>query len=510
MSEAPGSAGAPTEKWLRYLAIAVLVLVGIVLAWSRLIHLDNSVWHDEAESILTYNQFDTLIDAKSSHVLFNVLSWLTTKALGGSEAVQRLWSVVPALAAVALATWWAWRRIGILTAVVFAVLAMASPMHLDLAAQARGYGLALLAATAMLVAADALTRERTKATVLAFLGAGLVGTWTLIFFAFAFVGQALSLLWWPQLRRTAAVVLAAVVVLSIVFYIPVLDSGDNLVDTWNAVIPGQRISLGAAVFLERSLEWLVIPTVTLLSGPPTGDAVGHRLAAGWVDTVALLALLGGLVALWRRGQSGLALLLVVPPLFFNLAFSVLGLNTEPRHQLLLMPYVLIPVATGIAALGTLLARPRWLRPIVIAIGVVAVLVLARETIKEEEVMALPRENFKAVAEIVRGTGIDTVVTDSIRPAGLQYYLGDDLEVVPRSRIEDLLCDRRRDVVYIEHLPLPPWFNGYRKPADVRCAIERGASRVRVPQRGRGFAIDVWIAPGRHSRQAEEPLPYAPR
>jgi hypothetical protein len=212
---------------------------------------------------------------------------------------------------------------------------------------------------------------------------------------------------------------------------------------------------------------------------------------------------------WRRKGVGLALLLVVPPLAMNLGFSVLGLNTEPRHQLILMPYVLILVATGIAEAGTLLARERVLRPVVIAVGVVAVLVLARETIAEEEERALPRENFKAAAEVVEGTGIDTVVTDSIRPTGLQYYLGDELQVLPRSEIERLLCDRSRGVVYIQHVPLPSWFPEYRVPADVECAVDRDAARVRVPQRGRGFAIDVWIAPGR-DRPPPDPLPLAPQ
>ena len=48
----------------------------------------------------------------NNHVLYNLLSWVTTGAVGRFEASYRIWSVVPGVAAVALAAWWAWKRIG--------------------------------------------------------------------------------------------------------------------------------------------------------------------------------------------------------------------------------------------------------------------------------------------------------------------------------------------------------------------------------------------------------------
>src|SRR5919106_4377945 len=99
------------QRFLAYLPIGLLALLGLVLLWSRLVGLDSSLWHDEAVSISTYNTFDTALDLKSSHALFHLLSWPTTALLGEAEAVQRLWSVFPAIAAIVVATWWAWRRL---------------------------------------------------------------------------------------------------------------------------------------------------------------------------------------------------------------------------------------------------------------------------------------------------------------------------------------------------------------------------------------------------------------
>lgn len=85
-----------------YLSVGLLTLLGIVLVWTRLMHISESFWHDEAFSVLNHNG---LTAAFGAHVLYNQLSWATTSLIGESEAMHRFWSVVPGIAAVGLAAW---------------------------------------------------------------------------------------------------------------------------------------------------------------------------------------------------------------------------------------------------------------------------------------------------------------------------------------------------------------------------------------------------------------------
>jgi hypothetical protein len=263
-------------------------------------------------------------------------------------------------------------------------------------------------------------------------------------------------------------------------------------------VSGEKIPLVAALLLDRPLEWMVIPTVTLLTGDGgrpalNGSGVVPDAAWGtWIDVLVLALYVLGLIALWRRGNGGLAMILLLPPLVFNLFLSLDQQTTVVRHQFFLLPYVILPIAAAIAEVGRLAARSQFLKPVAIAAGVVFLLALAVAIVNEEEGREVPYENFKEVAATVGGTGIDNVVTESNRPDGLRYYIGDELVEMPAEDIEALLCAPGREFVYVRHVPRPPddW-EGWR-PARLDCLAAREAARVRVPQRGRGGAIDVWI------------------
>lgn len=43
------------NSYLGYLAIGLLVALGIALVWTRLLRIDESFWHDEAFAVLNYN-----------------------------------------------------------------------------------------------------------------------------------------------------------------------------------------------------------------------------------------------------------------------------------------------------------------------------------------------------------------------------------------------------------------------------------------------------------------------
>jgi hypothetical protein len=473
----------PPEAHLRYLGIGLLGLLGLVLVYTRLNQIDQSLWHDEAHTIINWSSvglgpilFGEGVYEINNHVLYNLLSWITTTLLGESEALYRVWSVLPGIAAVAVAAWWAWMRLGAVVSIAFAALAVAAPQHLDLVPQARGYGLVLLAATLMLIAADRLVRAYSARTLVGFVGAGLLGIWTLHVFAVAFVAQALALLKSPRLRRPviAAVVVAGV--LSALFYAPVL---------WDIISEarprGETISPGEALTLERPIVWFVLPSLVEPFGIDRSRWMG-------VPLLALMAL--AIMALWRRGDGDLALLLLVPPLFFNVFIAVSGLTTVPRHQLLLLTHLLILFAIGIAELGRAVVRYRPLKPVAIVAGILAALALSKAPLDRDS--QLPFENFQRAAEIVRWTGLSPVVTDSDRPQGLRYYLGEDLLELQPESIEALLCQHRRPLVYIRHVAVSPLAEGYRAAAALDCLPGENAVRVRVPQAGRGRAIDVWI------------------
>jgi hypothetical protein len=487
-----------SDRYPSYLTVGLLALLGLVLLWTRLIDINESLWHDEAVSVLRHNG---LTAAFGGHVLYNQLSWATTSIFGDAEALHRFWSVVPGIAAVGFGTWWAWRRVGPVVAVAFATLAVAAPLHLEYVTQARGYGLALLAATVMLIAADRLTRAYSKRMLVGFLAAGLVGIWTLIFFAFSFVGQVLSLLRWPRLRVPAIGVLIGAGIVSLLFHRPGrYYAGD---------IFGEPISLGSALFLSRTIDWIVVPIATLLSDQPAAELAGDPATVAW-GVVALALVVLAIIALWLREDGGLALLLVLPPLFFNLAFSIGDINTEPRHQLLLLPHVLVLVAIGIVELGGLVARVRVLKPVVIAGGVIAVMALSNAVFMEQHPRSLPFENFKEVANVVDGVGIDPVVTDSVRPEGLRYYLEDDLIELEPEEVESMLCGGS-PLIYIRHL------HRHESPASLDCVWGTDAVRVRVMQSGwrtdalpdiqrdRDQFIDVWVVHPPRPTSEEDPV-----
>jgi hypothetical protein len=502
-----------SEPHRHYLGFGLLVVLGLVLVWTRLIRIEESFWHDEVVTVMTFSGqglgpilFGETVYSPNNHVLYNLLSWATTSLLVKTEALYRFWSVVPAIAAIAAGAWWAWRRLGAVVAIAFAALAIAVPMHMELAPQARGYGLALLAATLMLIAADRVTRACSKRPLLGFLGAGLLGIWTLHIFAAAFIGQALSLLKWPNLRRPVIAAVGAAGLLSLLFYAPVLDG----------IISGERprgeiISLDAALTLDRTRGWLIAPIMMVVTGGRPAD---------WVSLAALALMAVAIVGLWRRGDLGLALILVVPPLVFNLFVSVGELNTVSRHQFLLLTHMLLLVAVGIGELARIVTRYRPLRPVAVAAGVVAVLALARTTVQWEAKIS-PFENFSEVAAVIEQADEHTVVTDSVRPDGLRYYLGDRLLELLPEEIERRLCEPGRSVVYVRHLPISPFIGphpeihraeaGYRHPPRLECLTRKRAVRVRVPQRARGDAIDLWIVEPRRPSRATiaDDLPNAP-
>jgi hypothetical protein len=457
-------------------ALAVIGAFAALLLWSRLAVLSTSFWHDEAYTALNYvNRGPRSIFLghydPNNHVLFSVLSWGTTGIVGRFEAAYRVPSVIPAIAAVAIVGWWAWRRLGPWVAVAVVVLATVSPVHVHLSPQARGYGLAFLAGAGMLVGADRASDRGRVTDIVVFAGFALVGIWTLPTFVLAFVGQAAVLLLRRDLRRLTLVACGAVAAASLLFYAPLL---------------GHIATSSPQAGPRLPYSWVSAP-FSHLARPSLGTLLPSWLALQPLVFAIFLALVVlACRRLWRCNDQVLLLNLVAPVVATYLALMVARIVVAPRFGSFLLFHVLVLLALGALEFWQLVRRRHCaLRALVAVAAAASVLVGCRHV--GQYTQAKPFEDFKHVGEVVRRTGINRVVTNSRRPEGLWFYLGRRrVETVQSaSGLTALLCSTAAPLVFVDHRR----FAG--PEPDLTCLRRRGAARVHVNQRGRG-SIDVWV------------------
>lgn len=491
----------PGLGWLPW---PIICGAGAFILWSRLASLDQSLWHDEVFSVVHYSSrgpnaifFDEYIP--NNHVLFNLLAWATTSVSGESEIAYRLWSVVPAIAAVVVVVWWTWRILDPWTSVAVAVFVATSPIHHDLTREARGYGLTFLAGALMLVFAYKVGRGGGRRDLFALGVAGVIGGLTVPQFAIGFVGQTVPLLMRRDLRRRALAMLAAVGGVLLVLYAPVLSDMVRSADT----VSGSALPWHGPV--SAALKDLLQPSFDVLANRRT-DAyfvTSHRpdqLLAG------ALALIGG-VLLWRAGARLLLALLVVPVVFTYSVLTATGLHVHERYGSFLLFHTLILAA--VAVVRGVQAFPRGAARYAAtgAAVVIAGLTVAHALTRSRRFHDMPREDFKRVARVVKAQGATRVVTDSARPIGLQYYMGGSkVSALPGSWLRAFFCSSRagdippevrglRDavlkppVVFVEHP-----FAASEESADAICLERRGATSVTVHQRDRGERIVIWFLP----------------
>jgi hypothetical protein len=479
---------APSGLW-RGAAILALAVAGIVLVWTRLVTIDQSLWHDEAFSVIHYARggpraiLGSQEYVPNDHVLFNLLSWATAHTLGDWPASRRLWAVFPALAAVALVGAWTWRRLGAGVAVAVVILTVASPVYEALATLARGYGLTFFCAAAMLVTADRMMTGGGRAALAGFAAAAFAGVATLPVFALTVLAQAAPLVVRPRLRERTLIALGAVGVASVALYWSVLE--DVLGNAGQQF--GVRVPWHGPV--TRPLDTFVGPVVAPIV------AVAYHPTAAW-RLIAATLLAVGFILLVRRGETPLAGLLATPMVG---VYGLLALGRfhveDTRFTSFLLFYALVPVAVAAAWGVEALKRPRMLRPALTATAVtLGVLALGHAIDVAKVQAARPLEAFDEVADVVRGTGIQRVVSDTRRPEGWMYAMGDQsFSRPPAAELQRLLCQGPRPLVYISH----PFGATPAAPApQTNCIARRGAARVRILQRSRGGYIDVWILPAR--------------
>ena len=147
----------------RVVVAAAYIVLGATLLWSRLYGLGHSFWNDEILMVQEYvrrGAVHILTSPSINHELMALLSWALSSVVGESEVTLRLLSAVPFVAGVALVTAWLHSRIGALSGVLFLFLATVSPLLLDITRQARGYGIAFLAMSVVVVGALEALRVR--------------------------------------------------------------------------------------------------------------------------------------------------------------------------------------------------------------------------------------------------------------------------------------------------------------------------------------------------------------
>jgi hypothetical protein len=308
----------------------------------------------------------------NNHELYSLVGWVTHVVVGDSAIALRLWAAIPFLVGVGLVTAWLHVRVGALSGILFLFLATASPLLLDITRQARGYGLAFLAMSVLVVAAlEAVRTGRTSALVAVFV-AGLVGSWTLPHFAIAFVTIAAVLLTQKELRVRCAVGLVVSVVAVALWYLPHVDDiGHNSLQSY-----GHRIT--AAWAITSPIDQTIIPALNstddVLLRPSLGSLI---LAVGFLVVIASSPLARNVTT---------AFVLGAPVVLTVLVFWATQTNVAPRFFSFLLVPLFVLFATGAGSIVTGVAGRGSIVRIAVVGCVLGVVVVASAPL----VWAIPR------------------------------------------------------------------------------------------------------------------------
>jgi molybdate transport system substrate-binding protein len=464
--------------------LVVLIVLGALLAvlvWSRFSLLGVSFWRDEAYTAVHYvdrGPVEITLGryVPNNHVLFSLLAWLTTRTFGRGEAVYRLWSVVPAIAAVVFVAWWSWRRVSRLAAVLVVLLVLVSPLHLGLAAQARGYGLGFLAGAGVLISATRAGEDGRSRDLALFVVFATIGVWTLPVFALLVVMQGLVLIALPAVRQRALIAIAGVAVASLAFYAPLLgDILGNANQRFGKQLPWYG-------WLQGPSSHIVLPTLRALA-PKEPAWISEEPLLG-VVAVVLVAL--AVYRCWRRAEYVLLASLVVPVVGVYAVLVAARFYVEPRFASHLLFHVVVVLALGVTEAWRLTAGASTGRAVAALAVVLMLIVGVHNAIVDTQPLArTPVDNYRLAAQIADGSGVDDVVTNSPRPEGLYFYLGERrVKQLAPFQLAATLCDGTRSFAFVDHR------TANSPETAVWCLRERGLAPIHVDQRV--GSLDVWL------------------
>jgi hypothetical protein len=415
-------------------ALVLLALAAIVALVTRLLPLTSSLGHDEALTALRYiapGPMAMFTDyTPNDHLLFGLLTWASMQLLPSTEPVYRLWSVIPALAAIVVSTRWMWRRHGPAAGLVLAVAVTASPLVVERTGQARGYGLALLGMVVALMAAVRWEDGDQRRAPLWFATGATVAFCSFPLVALALVGHVLLLARAPERRGRLLRVLLPAAVVSGALYAPVaidvvrdaaalVANPDVSWTLYRITNPGAGTADPDASLIVRVLGETSpavpnhLPLVAALAGVAVGVSVATAALAFW----------------WPRVRS--TVLHSLLPAALLVGGVAVGTPYAPRFVVPVVVHLLVPVALSAAWLALRL-RPRGVRLIVSGAAILAALATLGAAMHDVVLrVASPHDGYRSVADAVDDIGAERVYTTSVLALpGLLYYLGpDELTVI---------------------------------------------------------------------------------
>ena len=465
------------STFARAATIAAYSIVGLALGASRTVGLDASFWTDEITAVADFIRAgprEILAGPDLSHELYGILAWLAVSTVGESEVALRLLSVVPFLAGVALVTLWLHRRSGSVAGVLFLFLATVSPLLLDITRQARGYGLAFLAMSVLVVAALEAERSGRTWAIVALCAAGLGGTATLPQFGIAFLATGVVLLAERALRQRMALGLAVTMALLVAWYAPHLGQ----VGEASQIEDGVRIDT----------VWLVTAPIDQVLLPALLWIDGTVLVAGvvWLPLVLLAAFVMGSSPLARRRAS--ALVLCVSVIATVVVLWLADAYVIPRYLSYLLVPLFVLLATGMSSLVRRRASPWPVVPAVDGVAVLALLTIRFVTLAPD-VARLPREANRDAADAILTSkpAPATVLAYMRNSRNLEHYLERPVVELRSEDVATQVCESREIVAYVtQPFGLPA--------VDVPCLSRRGVERRRFEQYARGDEMNVWLVP----------------
>jgi len=503
----PGSRRLSVGEALRRPLTVLVAACAAVAGWLWFTGIGAGLGQDEAASALQYvdrGLGEILFGrySENNHRLFSILTAVTTDVFGRWEGWYRVWSVVPALGAIALVVWWAWRRLGGWTALVAGAVLTVAPTMLDIVRLGRGYGLALLASAVALVIGHRLLRHGDSRTLIPFAVAGLVGAGAHPLFAVGFVGYGIALLVRRDLRLRAAATVLAVSLLTVGFYAPVLpemiDRGSRFV-TGGTAQRGPPAGLPLAVVEGATGGEIGAGPARLLAPVAELEATGDTrepctigcyegvelLAYGWIP---LLIAIAGAVRLWVARRGELAALLVIPVVFTYAVLSAANFLILNRFVLFLLVPLAVLLGLGLTWPVALTPPRTWLRRV--AAGVVVGLTLLaayRGIALNEDWNRLPRERYRDAAALARQSGLRPILTNNAAAHGFYWYLGRrNVQYLPQPSLEHVFCEAKGSFVFLSRASVE-------ESVSTECLRRRHAKTVRLEER-RGGWIDVWTVP----------------
>ena len=343
-------------------------------------------------------------------------------------------------------------------------------------ATARGYGLAFVAMSVVIVAALEADRTGRSSWLLAFFGGGVIGMWTVPNFTIAFFATAAVLLFDSELRSRILAGSAVAALALVAWYAPHLGS------LFANSGQGYGVEVGLTALVTSPVDQILLPALLWYDGVvPAEPRVLVPVALLAIVVMASSPLLG------RNTATAVLVSGVLATMF---AIWYVRLTVVPRFvSFLLVPLFVLAASGAAAILEGRNERPPLVRSLLVIAAVSALAFSFGHSIVE--ISRSPREATKDAAELIREVAPPgaRVYPNMVTPRVLAFYLRKPLE--PRASQSDvtLMCASRAPVVLVSQ-PFRV------EPLRVPCLRRPGVRHFRVEQYARGGAINVWLIPPR--------------